>query len=261
MPQRCPTPHEKVDNEEVDNVIADNQKVDIPGTPREPIVAIGTLATFGSLGRPPECVSRNDGEIYPSKPDAFGSFVRPPEDALRDMVPNGPLAPSGSLGRPPECEPRIVGTTAPATFGSRVRSPVGLPDIASPDFDDGKGVRCGTANRKLFAGPTPLADHGRVGEPPVTASGSSVPRRDPTPCPEVGLFQALVWRYRHSVVKNSSSGGSPRECLLRYIFASWQAAKPCQVVANCMRDWRPPAESKAKKTKGRKKQLPAGTVC
>ena len=233
------------------------------GAPREPIVANGTLATVGSLGRPPECASRNNGDVYLSKPVAFGSFDRPPEDALRDSVPNGPLAPPGSLGRPPECEPRIVGTTAPATFGNLSGSPLACLS-ASPDFVDGKGERCGIENRKLVAGPTSLADHGRVGEPPVTASGSSVPRRDPTPCPDVGLFHALVWRYRHRFVKSSSSGGSPRDCLLRYIFASWQAAKPCQVVANCMRcmrDWRPPAESKAKKKKGRKKQLPAGTVC
>ena len=240
------------------------------GAPREPIVANGTLAVVGSLGRPPECVSRNDGEFYPSKPDAFGSFVRPPEDSLRNMVPNGPLAPLGSLGRPPVCE----------------------PGIASPVFVDWVGERCGTAFRKLFADPTPFAEqpphvtvavdgasavgadmpHGRVGEPPETASGSSVPRRDPTPgindalenfrkyspCPGVGLFQAFVWRYKHYAVKISSSCDSPRECFLRYAFASWRGwrlGRECH-----LRDLRPPAESKAKKRKDRKKRLPAGTV-
>ena len=105
-------------------------------------------------------------------------------------------------------------------------------------------MRCGIANRKLFAGPTPLADHGRVGETPVTATGSSVPRRDPTPCPEVGLLQDFVWRYRQSVLKND----------LRDLRLA-----TCEAL---LRDLQPPAESKAKKKKGKKKkQLPAGTVC
>ena len=203
------------------------------GAPREPIVANGTLANVGSLGRPPEGETRTDGEVNLSEL-AFGSLVRPPEGALRDSVPNGPLAPLGSLGRPPECVANTSGNTAHATLG-----------VASTDFADSKGEGCGTANRKLLADPTPSTDHGRVGEPPVTASGSSATRRDPTPCP------ALVWRLRLAVVKNSSSSGSPRDCLLRYCFASWRAALldswRCQMASLL-----PPASGKAKKKKGKK---------
>jgi hypothetical protein len=48
-----------------------------------PIVAKGTLAIVGSLGRPPECEPRNAGSFYSTMPAAFGSFVRPPEGKPR----------------------------------------------------------------------------------------------------------------------------------------------------------------------------------
>jgi hypothetical protein len=48
-----------------------------------PIVAKGTLAIVGSLGRPPECEPRNAGSFYSTMPAAFGSFVKPPEGKPR----------------------------------------------------------------------------------------------------------------------------------------------------------------------------------
>ena len=77
--------------------------------PCEPIVANGTLAIVGCLGRPPESEARCDEELLVSKP-AFGSLVRLPEGTSRDRVPNGPPALWAALADPQNASLALLGT-------------------------------------------------------------------------------------------------------------------------------------------------------
>ena len=109
-----------------------------------------------------------------------------------------------------------------------------------------------------------------VGEPPGTVFDSSVPRRDPTPgivyalrtfrkhssCPDGRLFETFIWRFTHSAVKVFSSGESSRDGFLMFVFARWRAI--ALVAKSLEHELQPPAKSKARKRKERKKRLLAG---
>ena len=103
---------------------------------------------------------------------------------------------------------------------------------------------------------------------PGTVKGSSVPRRDPTPDPQSKvyakvpaekLFKTFVWRFTHSAVKAfcRRSGESSKGAFLLFAFARWRVI--ALVAKSLEHESQPPAKSKARKRKERKKRLPAGT--